>query len=57
MDSGRGTGLLFVGRKRIMDMEHKGTKIIETERLLLRPFQIEDAEFMFRNWASDLGDT
>ena len=49
MDSGGGNGLLFVGRKRIMDMEHKGTKIIETERLLLRPFQIADAEFMFRN--------
>lgn len=34
-------------------MEHKGTKIIETERLILRPFQMEDAEVMFRNWASD----
>ena len=34
-------------------MEHKGTKIMETERLILRPFRMEDAEFMFRNWASD----
>lgn len=34
-------------------MEHKGTKIIETERLILRPFRTEDAEPMFRNWASD----
>lgn len=34
-------------------MEHKGTKVMETGRLILRPFQAEDAEFMFRNWASD----
>ncbi len=34
-------------------MEHKGTKIIETKRLILRPFRAEDAEPMFRNWASD----
>lgn len=34
-------------------MEHKGTKTIETERLILRPFNAEDAEPMFRNWASD----
>ena len=34
-------------------MEHKGTKIIETEHLILRPFRAEDAEPMFRNWASD----
>ena len=34
-------------------MEHKGTKIIETERLILRPFRAEDAEPMLRNWASD----
>lgn len=34
-------------------MEHKGTKIIETERLILRPFHEDDAEPMFRNWASD----
>lgn len=29
------------------------TKIIETKRLILRPFQIEDAGDMFRNYASD----
>ena len=34
-------------------MEHKGTKVIQTERLVLRPFRLEDAAAMFRNWASD----
>lgn len=34
-------------------MDHKGTKIIETERLILRPFCEADGEFMFRNWAAD----
>ena len=34
-------------------MKHIGTKKIETERLILRPFAPEDAEAMFRNWASD----
>lgn len=34
-------------------MNHKGTKIIETERLILRPFHEDDTEPMFRNWASD----
>lgn len=34
-------------------MKHLGTKQIETTRLLLRPFTSEDAEKMFRNWASD----
>lgn len=34
-------------------MKHIGTKRIETERLLLRPFEMEDAEPMFNNWASD----
>ena len=32
---------------------HKGTKAIETTRLLLRKAQPEDAQAMFRNWASD----
>ena len=34
-------------------MEHKGTNYIETERLILRPFTMEDAPAMYRNWASD----
>lgn len=34
-------------------MLHCGTKRIETERLILRRFSIDDAEAMFRNWASD----
>ena len=34
-------------------LTHKGSKTIETERLLLRRACAEDAEPMFRNWASD----
>ena len=34
-------------------MNHQGTKTIETKRLILRRFTIEDAPDMFRNWASD----
>lgn len=32
---------------------HKGTQTIDTVRLCLRKARIEDAEPMFRNWASD----
>ncbi|MDD4415087.1 MAG: GNAT family N-acetyltransferase, partial [Oscillospiraceae bacterium] len=34
-------------------MNHKGTITLETERLILRRFEIADAEAMFNNWASD----
>lgn len=34
-------------------MQHLGTKILNTERLLLRPFRGDDAEAMYRNWAAD----
>ena len=34
-------------------MNHLGTKNLETERLILRPFVPEDAVCMFKNWASD----
>lgn len=34
-------------------MKHLGTKRIETARLLLRPFTMEDGDAMFHNWASD----
>ncbi len=34
-------------------MTHCGTESIETERLLLRRFTVDDAEAMYGNWASD----
>ena len=34
-------------------MQHLGTKRIETERLILRRFHLDDAQAMFQNWASD----
>ena len=34
-------------------MNHLGTKRIETARLILRPFVLEDAEAMYHNWGSD----
>lgn len=34
-------------------MKHLGTKQIETERLILRRFTVEDAPKMYENWASD----
>ena len=34
-------------------LTHKGTRTIETERLILRRAVPEDAESMFRNWAND----
>lgn len=36
-----------------MMLTHKGTKRIETERLVLRRFTMEDAQAMYDNWASD----
>ena len=34
-------------------MNKAGTQRIETHRLILRPFRMEDAEDMFGNWTSD----
>ena len=34
-------------------MENKGTKRLETRRLILRQIEIRDVEDMFNNWASD----
>lgn len=34
-------------------MEHKGSKRLETERLILRKLKIEDAREVYKNWASD----
>lgn len=34
-------------------MKHCGTVILETERLLLRRFELSDAQALYDNWASD----
>ncbi|MCH5304702.1 MAG: GNAT family N-acetyltransferase [Ruminococcus sp.] len=34
-------------------MNHKGTKKLETERLVLREFKLSDALNMYNNWASN----
>lgn len=34
-------------------MNHKGTKFLESSRLILRKFKPEDTDEMFQNWASD----
>lgn len=34
-------------------MKHIGTQTIETPRLILRRFELSDAQAMFDNWASD----
>lgn len=34
-------------------MNHKGTIILETNRLILRKFVIEDSAAMYHNWASE----
>ena len=34
-------------------MTHIGTQYIETDRLILRRFELSDAQAMFDNWASD----
>lgn len=34
-------------------LSHKGTKAINTDRLLLRKFELNDSYDMFKNWTSD----
>ncbi len=38
-------------------MKHKGTRIIETGRLILRPFCLADIPYVYQNWASDAAVT
>lgn len=35
-------------------MTHLGTVMLESERLILRPFRLDDAQAMYDNWACDL---
>lgn len=37
----------------VKKLQHIGTQIINTERLVLRPFSLDDADAMYENWASD----
>ncbi len=46
-------GLFIIYNKGEFTVKHKGTKKIETKRLILRRFTVKDAEQMFDNWASD----
>ena len=34
-------------------MKHCGTQQLETDRLILRRYTLDDAEAMYKNWASD----
>lgn len=34
-------------------LTHRGTQTIETQRLILRRFSVDDAATMYHNWASD----
>lgn len=34
-------------------LEHKGSVLIQGRRIILQPFKVSDAFFMFRNWAND----
>ena len=34
-------------------MNHQGTKRLETARIVLRRFELADAQAMYDNWASD----
>lgn len=36
----------------MFELQHCGTQVIETERLILRPYTVCDAEDMYQNWAS-----
>ena len=38
-------------------MDHKGTKRIETERLILRKFTPDDVDSAFHNWTNDASVT
>lgn len=36
----------------MFELHHCGTQLMETKRLILRPYTVDDAEAMFRNWAN-----
>lgn len=54
-----GVGIHFLKKRRkpaplrTRELRRDGTVILETERLVLRQFRLEDAEAVYKNWASD----
>lgn len=44
---------LFYQERKMDMLQHKGTQVLETQRLLLRRAVPEDAQPMFENWAND----
>lgn len=36
-----------------MSINHQGTKVLTTDRLILRPLTLDDAQSVFDNWACD----
>lgn len=40
------------GTMKMFELQHCGTQVIETKRLILRPYTVCDAEDMYQNWAS-----
>lgn len=39
--------------EKVKELLHKGTRVLETERLILRPFKEGDEVQIYHNWASD----
>ncbi len=52
-EAGRVPAFLVCERRICMQLTHRGTVVLKTPRLLLRPLCLEDAGDMFRNWTSD----
>lgn len=44
---------IFISERMMKVLTHKGTQTLQTERLTLRRFRMEDAQAVFDNWASE----
>lgn len=52
-DNFLGNKIKYIFEGTIIFMDHNGTIMLETERLILRRFELKDAEDMFKNVTSD----
>ena len=46
-------GVFYFQKGQMHMLTHKGTQTITTDRLILRRFQVDDAQAMYNNWAND----